>query len=280
MASREMLRRVVRHIVLVIGACACGGGDDGTATPLDPDVPPITEGSWFRPDASTTWQWQLQGTPVNASYDVAVYDIDLDTGSPTDLAGRKVLCYFSAGSFESFRPIDVPAAAIGEPLDGFPDERWLDIRSPDVHRVMLERLDLARTKGCDGVEPDNVDAVSNDTGFSLTGTDQLAFNRFLANAAHERGLAVALKNDLDQIPLLIDYVDLALDEQCHEFDECELLAPFPAANKPAFVAEYEARFVDDAQQRAALCASSIAANLRTLILPVELDDRFRFSCDP
>ena len=29
--------------------------------------------------------------------------------------------------------------------------------------------------------------------------DQLAYNRFLANAAHTRGLAIALKNDLDQV---------------------------------------------------------------------------------
>lgn len=272
------MRWIACWIGIVSGGCG-SGDDDGIDTPLDPDVAPITVGNWFRPTAGTTWQWQLQGT-IDAMYDVPVYDIDLVNETPTDLVGRKVICYFSAGTFEDFRPIDVPAGAIGEVLDGFPNERWLDIRSADVHRVMLERLDLAKSKQCDGVEPDNVDGFTNDTGFTLTDTDQLAFNRFLANAAHERGLAVALKNDLDQIPLLVDYYDLVLNEQCHEFDECDTLAPFPAANKPAFVAEYADRFVDDPQQRAALCASSVAANLRTLVLPLLLDDSFRFTCDP
>ena len=43
-----------------------------------------------------------------------------------------------------------------------------------------ERLDLAAAKGCDAVDPDNVDGYANPTGFDLTGDDQLAFNRWLA----------------------------------------------------------------------------------------------------
>ncbi len=58
---------------------------------------------------------------------------------------------------------------------------------------MLRRLDLAVTKGCDGVEPDNMDGYANDSGFPLTAEDQLTFNRFIANEAHRRGLAVGLK---------------------------------------------------------------------------------------
>lgn len=57
--------------------------------------------------------------------------------------------------------------------------------------LWLNRLDVAVYKGCDGVEPDNVDGYTNNTGFILTAEDQLMYNRFLADEAHERGLLIA-----------------------------------------------------------------------------------------
>ncbi len=241
---------------------------------------------WFRPALDTTWQWQLQGT-IDQSYDVDLYDVDLfetDQGTIDALhaAGRRVICYFSAGSYEDFRADRDAFAAtdLGSTLDGYPHERWLDVRTESVRSVMRARLDLAAAKQCDGVEPDNVDGYSNDTGFPLTGEDQLAFDRFLAAEAHGRGLAVGLKNDLDQVATLVDDFDFSLDEQCHEYDECELLQPFVQAGKPVFVAEYLDRYVSDTGERDALCASSRSAGLHTLVLPVDLDDSFRYSCEP
>jgi|GEM_PF-581403 len=264
------------------------GGSTDTGGMLDPNVAPITVGNWYRPDTGTTWQWQLQpgAGGINTTYDVAVYDVDL-FDAPQSLIddlqadGRRVICYFSAGSYEDFRDDanEFLPADLGSPLDGFADERWLDIRSTNVHRIMQERLDMAAAKGCDGVEPDNVDGYQNASGFDLTATDQLAFNRFLANEAHTRGLAVALKNDLDQIPDLVVYFDFSVNEQCHEFDECDALQPFIDAGKPVFNAEYADGFVNDASVRDDLCTAALGQNLRALVLPLDLDDSFRFSCD-
>ena len=92
------------------------------------------------------------------------------------------------------------------------------------------------------------------------------------------GLAVGLKNDLAQIPQLVDDFDFAVNEQCFEFSECEELAPFIAANKPVLHAEYDSRFRNNPAERAKLCAQSIALGLSTLILPVDLNDEFRFTC--
>ncbi len=271
-----------------VALIAAGCGDGGLERPdsgLDPNIPPVTQGNWYRPAVSSTWQWQLQGL-VDTGYDVDVYDIDL-FDAPTTLitqlhnAGRKVICYFSAGSFEDFRP-DAQrfrAEELGKPLGGFPDERWLDIRSANVLEIMRDRLNVAVQKNCDGVEPDNVDGYINDTGFPLSATDQLAFNRVLANEAHARDLSVALKNDLDQVRELVDYVDFSVNEQCHEFDECDMLRPFILAGKPIFNAEYADRFVNDPVERQNLCATALSENIRTLILPVELDDSFRFTCE-
>ncbi len=54
------------------------------------------------------------------------------------------------------------------------------------------RRDICKAKGFDGVEPDNIDALANATGFDLTGADQLHKHRALARQAQVRGLAVAL----------------------------------------------------------------------------------------
>ena len=202
--------------------------------------------SWYQPKPGISWQWQLSGN-INTSYNVDLYDVDLvETPQGTidllHIRGAKVICYFSAGTFEEYREDAYlfPAEVIGKQLEGWPDEKWLDI----VHfsrfaSIIQSRLDLAVQKKCDGVEPDNVDGYDNDTGFDLTYADQLIYNRWLAEEAHARGLAIALKNDLAQVNALVDYFDFAVNEQCFEYEECDQLLPFITQNKAVLGVEYE-----------------------------------------
>jgi hypothetical protein len=290
-SSRGRWRRAGWGAAAILMLAACGGGDgDDAGVAADPPSPSTLPVPLADVDATgaaavstdSTWNWQLQGA-IDQTVDADVYDIDLFDTPPNVVGelqadGRIVICYFSAGSYEGWRA-DAAAYAetdLGDTLDGFEDERWLDIRSATVGDVVERRLDHAAELGCDGVEPDNVDGYLNPTRFELTADDQLAFNRFISDAAHERGLLVGLKNDLDQIPELVDWFDFAVNEQCHEFDECELNRPFTAAGKPVFNAEYAERFVDDP---ADVCAAALALDLRTLLLPLELDGSFRISCD-
>jgi len=199
----------------------------------------------WRPAPGTTWQWQLSGA-IDTSRDVAMYDVDLfDTpGTVIDRLhrdGRVVVCYFSAGSWEDWRPDRgaFPAVLKGAALEGWPGERWLDVRRLDLLGPVMEaRLDRAVARGCDGVEPDNVDGYANDTGFPLTAVDQVRYNTWLAERAHERGLSVGLKNDLGQVRALVTLFDWALNEQCFEYDECPALLPFVSAGKAVFGVEY------------------------------------------
>jgi hypothetical protein len=137
-------------------------------------------------------------------------------------------------------------------------------------------LDLAVSKSCDGVEPDNVTAFENDTGFPISARDQLAFNRNLANAAHARGLAIALKNDGDQVAELVDYFDLVVNEECHTYDECGLFG----AGKPVLNAEYVPSYRGGPPNSTVLtiCQKATRFGTRTLVLPLDLDDSFRWSC--
>lgn len=270
---------------------ACGGGEQSESstavvTPVPVPVPTPAPSGWWKPTATTTWQWQLRGT-LDTSYNVDVYDVDLfDTGTTMiaqlKAAGRKVVCYFSAGSSENWRPDHAKFAAAdqGLPLDGWVGERWLDVRSANVRAIMISRLDLAKSKGCDGVEPDNVDGYANRTGFDLVAQNQLDYNRFLADQAHTRGLAVGLKNDVDQLVPLEPSFDFAVNEQCHEYAECGGYSIFSSQNKPVFNAEYKSSYVSNAGgARDALCVASKSAGMHTLVLPLALDGTFRFSCE-
>lgn len=236
------------------------------------------DGGWWKPTPGTSWQIQLSGR-LDTSFDVAVYDVDLfDTPDATlaelHAVGRKVICYFSAGSFEDWRQdaARFPGGVIGTPLDGWPGERWLDIRSREVREVVRERLELAVRKGCDGVDPDNVDGYRQDTGFALTPADQLDFNRFLATEAHARGLAVGLKNDLDQIPQLLTDFDWVLNEECFKYGECQVLRPVIQAGKPVFSLEYGGEDI-----ASTVCQRSLDFSLDTLVKNLELDAA-RISC--
>jgi hypothetical protein len=240
-------------------------------------------GQIFRPAPGTTWQWQLSGLPIDTSFDVAVYDVDLFTTTDAEIkalhaAGRAVICYFSAGSYEDYRPDkgNFPEGAKGRPLEPpFQGEVWLDIRAAEVRAIMKRRLDDAVRKGCDGVEPDNMDGSANDNGFGLTAEDQLEYNRFIAKEAHARRLSVGLKNDVEQLQQLEPDFDWALNEQCFAYGECEsYVNTFIAAGKAVFHVEYV-----DGAELAALCTATRGIGLSTLIKHIELD-AWQLSCAP
>lgn len=157
--------------------------------------------------------------------------------------GGRAVCYLSAGSAEDWRP-DVkqfPASVVGNALDGWLGEKWLDVRALSSLRPLMEaRADRCVDAGFDAIDWDNVDGYSNDSGFPLRAEDQLTYNRLLAAIAHERDLSVGLKNDLGQIPQLVGSFDFAINEQCVQFNECQLLLPFSEAGKPVVQIEYAA----------------------------------------
>lgn len=240
----------MRNWILIIAAAllaSCAANlDEITASPpptIDSDETPSTTPNL---QLQTSWQIQYSGN-MDYSLDVDMYNIDLfdtDTEIISTLKERDifVMCYFSAGSYEDWRPDadSFPIETLGKPMEGWEGETWLDIRRiSELQPVMENRLDMAAAKGCNGVDPDNVNGYENDTGFPLTHEDQVAFNIFLANAAHQRGLKIGLKNDLNQIQDLLPYFDWIINEECFSFDECDLLLPFIEADKPVFVIEYE-----------------------------------------
>lgn len=233
--------------------------------------------TWWKPTPGTSWQIQLQGN-INTGHRVQMYVIDLFDAPQKVInklhsRGIKVICYFSAGSFEDWRSdaSAFPPDVLGSPLADWPGERWLDIRRTDVlGPIMAARLDLAKSKRCDGVDLDNVDGYSNLSGFPLQAEEQLYYNQWLAQSAHARGLAVGLKNDLGQITQLVADFDFAINEQCAQYQECHLLTPFIAANKAVFQIEYQGK-------KTKVCAAAKAMNIDALYKRLDLK-AWRYAC--
>jgi hypothetical protein len=132
---------------------------------------PSAQPAWL-PKPGTPWQILLLNPPQLASSaetpipspDVPVYDIDLFTTPASTIAalhnaGKRVLCYFSGGSYEPGRPDsgEFKEEDMGAGLEGWPGERWVRLGSEGIRKIMKGRVELAAQKGCDGVDVDNVD---------------------------------------------------------------------------------------------------------------------------
>ena len=236
----------------------------------------------------TTWNYVLKNPiakPSEIDTTISVWGIDLVDNTAANIStmkkkGATVICYFSAGSYENWRPDadKFHSKDLGKDLDGWPGEKWLDIRSSNVRDIMKARLDLAVQKGCDGVDPDNVDGYDNDNGFNLKESDSIDYVTFLANEAHKRKLTVSLKNAGAIIEDVIDCVDFSVNEQCHQYKECDTYATFIEHQKPVFHVEYPKG--DDVNNsnpvptatKDAICKDSTAEDFSTIIKNMNLDD--------
>lgn len=74
--------------------------------------------------------------------------------------GKKVICYFSAGSREDWRADakNYATSDYGAPLDPeWEGENWVDVKSTNVRAIVEQRIQRAAEAGCHAVDPDNVD---------------------------------------------------------------------------------------------------------------------------
>ncbi len=178
--------------------------------------------------------------------DAQVFDLDADETTAETVArlhelGRHVICYVDVGTWESYRADAAvfPDEVLGRRVDGWPDERWLDIRRLDVLAPILEaRLDTCAAKGFDAVEPDWLNHHEEDTGFPIRRADSIRFARWVAGAAHARGLSVAQKNAPGLTAAIATDFDFAVTEDCARWDECDAYLPYLRRGAAVLDAEY------------------------------------------
>lgn len=279
------INRLIRALTLTTAAVATGAllyaPSASAAAPAPPAAVSCT--ACWHPAVNTSWNLVLSTPPAAPYRAVAVYDVDGFDNTAANVtalhnAGIKAVCYIDAGTWENWRPdaAQFPAALKGK-SDGWPGEKWLDIRdvqnaNSTLRTILDARMDMCVTKGFDAIDLDNMDGYTNTTGFTLKAADQLYFNAVLANDAHTRGLSVLQKNDLEQIPQLLPYFDGAVNEQCNQYSECTTAQngsfgydQYVAAGKPVFQVEYNLA-------TSKFCPKDNTNNFNGVRLSIDLDD--------
>jgi endo-alpha-1,4-polygalactosaminidase (GH114 family) len=265
---------VVLGLALGIGlGLTLGGNDNDKGDDDQPSLTPLPSPNStlpWTPKVNDTWQivlsrpLLLSSSATSTTPDVSIFDIDLfDTPVATiqqlHKLGKKVICYFSAGSYEEWRADakDFKSGDLGKQLDGWPGEKWVKLGGENVRAIMKKRIEMARDKGCDGVDPDNVDGYvcpshpllqykyshavqGNDNGLGLTTSDSVNFIQFLSSVTRPLNLTLGLKNAGSIVPAVLPLVDFAVNEQCVKYNECSTFQRFVAAGKPVFHIEYPA----------------------------------------
>jgi len=173
---------MIRNLILLTAASRLAAS---AALPADLNTaaPPAADATTAKQDTQAAGIWQpavgakfqmilsgvvdIDSNNPAITPDVEIYDIDLfDTPKETikglKKLGKKVICYFSGGTSEDWRPdfSSFASADQGANLPAWAGEKWLDVRSSKVLDVMKKRIKLAADNGCDAIDPDNMGKLS------------------------------------------------------------------------------------------------------------------------
>ncbi|KAK3682051.1 glycoside hydrolase superfamily [Podospora appendiculata] len=267
------------------------GGDSGstaspTSAPTASSLP--SPASLWQPAVNVSWQIVLAQTlnidskDPTIKPDVDVFDIDMFTHQNTSVVddlhrlGKKVICYFSAGSYEPYRPDShlFNKSDLGHPLQDWPDEIWLNISSPSVRDIMVARIDIAHDMGCDAIDPDNLDGYQQDNGLDLTSLESIDYITFLAEKANAKRMSAGLKNAGDIVTNVLSLVQFSVNEECVKYTECSVFSSFIKAGKPVFHIEYPEGAPSDVTTQASrkLCSTPGAAKFSTVLKTKSLNN--------
>ncbi len=200
--------------------------------------------AFWTPTPGSSWQAQLSGE-IDPALDVDFFYLDADNLSDQaraelSSAGKHIACYLSAGSFEPWRDDadQFPESALGNPLEGYPDELWIDIRDDSVRALLTARIDRFADAGCDSVLPANLEAYQADSGFALTREDERDFALFLSSEIHARAMSAGLSISAELIPEVMAAFDWALVIDCLSSGACTAYQPLRAAGKAVLLIEF------------------------------------------
>lgn len=219
----------------------------------------------YAPPNDARWWAQLDGA-VDIQQPADFFYLDPEQQDPDDLAtlraqGRPYLCYLSAGSVEAFRrdAEDFPARVVGNELQNFPREHWLDVRDGAVRDLMAKRVTALAAFGCAGVPPSSLAVHAADTGFELSLTDALDYARWLAERLHAAGMSAGLTGPAALTSELWPTFDFGLAISCVS-GGCSEYAPFQSAKKTVLHLE-----VGDAGAASGICNDAKSLGFYALV---------------
>jgi len=123
-----MKRNILVVVIFVVGIFSWANFSMASGKNAKTVVFPVTETrsvSYWKPSLKMKWQIQFAGVlDQRANAEVFVvdgFDTDVKTVKALHAKGKKVVCYFSAGSLENWRPDakKFPKVVIGKKLSGW-----------------------------------------------------------------------------------------------------------------------------------------------------------------
>ncbi len=271
--------------LLLFTACKKDNSDNDTNNPIDGNPLPGGQTTWWKPAAGVSFDWVLDDITSSDNFNSSVVDVDAFTTSAETVAalhakGKKVIAYVSVGTFEDDRPDGslLPKEVIGRKYDEWPKEKWLDIRQVEKLKPWLNsRVRMIINKGFDGLEPDNLDAFDNETGFDIKIADTKKYVDYLIALAHDNGLSIGQKNVSNLTAEYAAKFDWALTEDAFEQGWQNDMTPYIELNKPVFATEYtdvttQKKFQDDYCPKAAKLGFTAILKKRDL-------DKWIYKCE-
>lgn len=252
------------------------------------------------PGGKVSWDWQIgAATEADIGVPAGVKLLDVDGFATSaakvaslESAGIYTVCYINAGSYQPGLPdsAEYPDSLKIQADPDWPGEYFLDVT--DVFEpgsvlatILRARFKMCKDKGFDALEPDNLQNDENVTSGTKTITlsEQLDFNGWVADEAHAAGLAVFQKNGPDKVLLkdrtgkmMVEKFDGILNEQCQQFSECDPLGEYSKRGKLALDVEYKAGLTVDCAASAKLQINALKKDL--LLVGMNASGYLRTAC--
>mgnify|MGYP000249402383 FL=1 len=227
---------------------------------------------------------------INLEYTADIYIIDALYSTKDFITRMKQsdispYCLFSVGVYEvyevdqdKFAPSD-----LGEVADEMNTQKWVNIASGSIRKIMGDRIALARDKDCDGVVFAHIDSYKHKTGFDIDKASNLAYlaelTQLAKHAKMQVGVRVNMQDGFEAVAEVEELVDFALSEECIEYHNCHTLAPFIDHNKSVFNVEYNTKYLESKVYFDSMCINAHEHNVSTSLLPKLLDGTFWFDCE-
>jgi len=159
----------------------------------------VTAATSSKMKANGSWQIVYNGKYTDYGKDYVILDL-FEFSEETIKQCKYPIAYFSA-HYEDWRPDKNQFGKKLGKIGGWKGEYYVEWTDPKNQKVMLNRLDLAVSKGFKGVDIDNVD-----------GPKTSSYVAWLLKEAKKRGLSFGLKNSVEVLGEFGGKVDFFVSE--------------------------------------------------------------------
>jgi hypothetical protein len=193
-------------------------------------------------------------------YVINLFQVSQNTVESLQESDIKVICSFSIGQISS---TDSDYNSFTSDLLG--NGVWLDIGNSQTLSLIKNRINQALEKSCDGVLFQDSDNYNQNTTFSTSLSEQVTYNRSLAQEAESLNLKTGIEiknyNSYELLSDLSNYFDLLVVENLVSRNFISYISAFMNSTKPVINIETS---IQELYYQQAICQTSINNKIYTI----------------